>query len=154
MAFFRLPLSDADEGIIVTGAERILRGQVPYRDFFSELGPASFYLQALIFKLSAVHVTAVRVPVWLLGGTISGLIYGTSRQIMRETGAAIATCIFTLVCYPITYSLSHHWWALLFLFLVVLCLKPGGLQAARVLPRGRLLVAGALASSTLLAMQP
>jgi hypothetical protein len=42
---------DPDEGIILQGAERILRGQVPYRDFFSFFTPGSYYLLALLFKI-------------------------------------------------------------------------------------------------------
>ena len=42
---------DPDEGIILQGGERILRGQVPYRDFFSFFTPGSYYLLALLFKI-------------------------------------------------------------------------------------------------------
>jgi hypothetical protein len=42
---------DPDEGIILQGAERILRGQVLYRDFFSFFTPGSYYLLALLFKI-------------------------------------------------------------------------------------------------------
>lgn len=157
LAYYHLPISDADEGIIVTGAERILRGEIPYRDFFSELGPASFYLQALIFELSAVSLTAVRFPAWLLGGAISGLLYFLARRIMPATGAGLATSIFVLICYPVAYNLSHHWWGNLFLILTILCLAPRTQPVPLAEPhrnRIRLLMAGALAAATLLAMQP
>src|SRR6185312_9484979 len=42
---------DPDEGIVLQGAERILRGEVPYRDFFSFYTPGSFYLVAGLFKI-------------------------------------------------------------------------------------------------------
>src|ERR1700739_4225813 len=42
---------DPDEGIILQGAQRILDGQVLYRDFFSFFTPGSYYLFALVFRV-------------------------------------------------------------------------------------------------------
>jgi 4-amino-4-deoxy-L-arabinose transferase-like glycosyltransferase len=152
---FHVPLSEADEGILATGAERILRGQIPYRDFFSELGPASFYLQAAIFKLGSIHVTALRLTAWLLGGTLAGLIYLLARKVLRRVTALLAAAILPLICYPSAYRVSHHWWANLFLLLTVLTLATesqagDGRDSRR---GGRLVLAGVLAGMTLLAMQ-
>jgi hypothetical protein len=154
---YHLPLSNADEGIIATGAERILCGQVPYRDFFSELGPTSFYLQAVIFKIGAINVTALRLTAWLLGGAISGLIYLLARKIMGGLSALLATAVFSLICYPTAYRVSHHWWANLFLLLAVLSLAASlqrAPEASGSLRRGWLLLAGMLAAMTLLSLQP
>lgn len=49
--FRRYTLLDPDEGIILQGAQRILDGQVPYRDFFSFFTPGSYYLNALLFRM-------------------------------------------------------------------------------------------------------
>ncbi len=147
---FHLPFTDADEGLIATGAERILRGQVPYRDFFSELGPASFYLHALIFRIGPLHLFSMRLTAWLLGGVLTGLLYLLARRILTAGWAVMAVAAFPLVCYPLAYRVSHHWWANLFLLLTVLALagaaRPG-------LELRRCLLAGALAGFTLLAMQ-
>jgi hypothetical protein len=40
-----------DEGIVLLGADRVLRGDVPYRDFWTLYGPATFYLPAAAFRL-------------------------------------------------------------------------------------------------------
>lgn len=50
-----------DEGIYLDGALRILRGEVPYRDFFILMGPGTFWLEALAFKAFGVSVAASRV---------------------------------------------------------------------------------------------
>src|SRR5579864_8311548 len=42
---------EPDEGIVLQGAERVLHGQVPYRDFFSFYTPGSFYFLALWFRI-------------------------------------------------------------------------------------------------------
>src|ERR1700755_2144768 len=49
--FRRATQIDLDEGIILQGAQRILDGQVLYRDFFSFFTPGSYYLLALIFRI-------------------------------------------------------------------------------------------------------
>lgn len=154
--FFHLPIIDPDEGIIACGAERILNGQVPYRDFFSELGPASFYLHALIFKVGGINVIALRLTAWLLGGVISGLIYLLTRRILNAPWAVVAASIFPLICYPMAYRVSHHWWANTFLLLTTLALSVGiPIAEAGNFRRGIrwTILAGALAATTLLAMQ-
>lgn len=153
---FHLPIVDPDEGILACGAERILRGEVPYRDFFSELGPASFYLHALIFKLGSIHILSLRLTAWLLGGAITGLLYILARNILKPIWAAAAVAAFPLVCYPLAYRVSHHWWAILFLLLAVLALSAGVRGEISENSDARLrwcAVAGALAGATLLAMQ-
>ena len=42
LIFRRFTTMEPDEGIVLQGAQRILRGEVPYRDFFSFLTPGSF----------------------------------------------------------------------------------------------------------------
>ncbi|PYX13375.1 MAG: hypothetical protein DMG87_21725, partial [Acidobacteria bacterium] len=49
--FRRYTFIEPDEGIILQGAQRILRGEVLYRDFFSFFTPGSYYFVALIFKI-------------------------------------------------------------------------------------------------------
>lgn len=142
--------------MIATGAERILRGQIPYRDFFSELGPASFYLQAAIFKLVGVNVTTLRLTVWLLGGVMSALIYWLARRIMATFTALLAASIFFLVGYPFNYTLSHHWWANFFFLLTVVCIVVSGprtTEFGRTGARYWLFLSGVLAALTLLSMQ-
>ena len=154
--YYRLPVTNADEGIIALGAERILRGQVPYRDFFTELGPASFYLHALIFKLASIDLMSLRLTAWLLGGATSGLLYVLARKILRPWWAVAATAAFPLVCYPLVYRVSHHWWGIAFHILTVLALgasldpAPGAKGGSRVTWCG---LAGTLAGVTLLSMQ-
>src|SRR5579864_1234053 len=55
LAYLCIPLRysslEPDEGIVLQGAERVLHGQVPYRDFFSFYTPGSFYFLALWFRI-------------------------------------------------------------------------------------------------------
>jgi hypothetical protein len=40
-----------DEGLVLVGAERVLRGELPYRDFWTLYGPGSFYVLAGLYSL-------------------------------------------------------------------------------------------------------
>ena len=48
---FNKGLSIYDEGLAVYGSDRILHGDLPYKDFWTLYGPASFYALAGLFKL-------------------------------------------------------------------------------------------------------
>src|SRR5438552_15368316 len=66
--FRRYTFIEPDEGIILQGAQRILRGEVMYRDFFSFLTPGSFYMYALLFKLLGSSLIVARTAVGIFRG--------------------------------------------------------------------------------------
>lgn len=155
--YYHIPPSSTDEGMIASGAERILRGQIPYRDFFSELGPGSFYLQAAIFHFEGISVSAMRLTAWVLGVILSGLIYILGKNIIRGPAIFAPPLIFVATCYPFAYYVNHHWWGNFFFMLDLVCLAaftrvPGenSLSMKRLLLSG----AGLFSSLTLLCMQP
>ena len=47
-----------DQSIVFDGSYRVLSGQVPYKDFVMPFGPATFWLQAIVFKLLGVNYFA------------------------------------------------------------------------------------------------
>jgi hypothetical protein len=154
--FYRLPISSSDEGFILTPAERILRGQVPYRDFFSELAPGSFYLHAALFRLFGTDLAFVRDTVWLLGIILTWLLYRLSRKVLDGPASLLPPLIMASVGYGSFYWVSHHWWGVLFFMLMLLCLAQRGGEAViekTRRPRLRLFVAGLFAAAALLCMQ-
>jgi len=50
-----------DEAIILEGAERLLAGALPHRDFYAIYGPAQFAAVAAIFKLVGPSIAAARI---------------------------------------------------------------------------------------------
>jgi len=50
-----------DEGVVVYGAERVLRGDTPYRDFWTIYSPGQFYTLAAVLKLFGSFVLVERV---------------------------------------------------------------------------------------------
>src|SRR5438105_15698246 len=49
-----------DEGLLLTNAHLILRGQVPYRDFYSNYPPGIFLIIAALWKVFGVRAIVVR----------------------------------------------------------------------------------------------
>jgi hypothetical protein len=50
-----------DEGLIVFGAIRVMNGDVPYRDFYANYGPAQFYVLAGLFKVFGPSILISRI---------------------------------------------------------------------------------------------
>ena len=50
-----------DEGLIVFGAIRVMNGDVLYRDFYANYGPAQFYVLAGLFKVFGPSILIGRI---------------------------------------------------------------------------------------------
>ena len=94
---------NADEGIILSDADRILRGQVPYRDFFSLYTPGSYFLLALAFKLFGQSLVVARSILLVYCGVFSSLSYLLARRISSRTASLFATALLTLGCLPTVF---------------------------------------------------
>src|SRR5438876_7319255 len=79
LAYLCIPLRysslEPDEGIVFQGAERVLHGQVPYRDFFSFYTPGSCYFLALLFRIFVDAFIVARLSVATAGSICSVLTY-------------------------------------------------------------------------------
>ncbi len=64
-----------DEGLILVGSTRVLSGDIPYRDFYANYGPAQFYALAALFKLFGPSVLVERVWDLLVRSCVVLVIY-------------------------------------------------------------------------------
>jgi len=64
-----------DEGIILTGAMRVMAGQVPHRDFYANYGPAQFCILAILFKIFGPSILVERVFDIFLKASLIVIIY-------------------------------------------------------------------------------
>ncbi len=60
LVFFNKGLVLFDEGYFVHAADRILSGEMPYKDFSLQYAPAYFYVLALLFKIFGSSIIAER----------------------------------------------------------------------------------------------
>jgi NADH:ubiquinone oxidoreductase subunit 3 (subunit A) len=79
-----------DEGIILTGAMRVGNGEVPHRDFYTNYGPAQFYVVALLFKLFGPSVMVERLWDFAIKAAIATLGFVAVRSYCRPAAAFVA----------------------------------------------------------------
>jgi hypothetical protein len=124
----RFTLSN-DEGIFLEGALRILRGQVPYRDFFVLMGPGAFWLQALALKVLGISLAASRainiLDFAVIAGCVSWLLSRTTSPAFAAWVSAILIALETAD--PIVTLPNHRWDSAAFALLgiTILTERPG-----------------------------
>ena len=100
-----------DEGIYLAGAERILRGQVPYRDFFVITGPGSFWIQAGILGLLGPTLQHARLSLVFDLALLTGIVYWlTARLSGRNFALAATVAFFALETRPLFRMYVNHRW--------------------------------------------
>jgi len=98
--YFNYGLFMTDEGTLIQGAARILREEVPYRDYYLYYPPGRFYLVAFLFKIFGESLLITR-WMWLFfkAGTVV-LVYLISRKLLSFKFALIPTLIILIVPGP------------------------------------------------------
>ncbi|HEY4716310.1 MAG TPA: glycosyltransferase family 39 protein [bacterium] len=111
----------SDEFNIFVQAERILNGQVPYRDFFQFTTPGALYLMALWFKIFGRSIESIRIISALQGTLIVLLTWVLLKKVVKSNAIRIAGLLLTLnfsnTLWPI---ISHHWLSTIFAMYAVL----------------------------------
>src|SRR5208282_410267 len=148
--FRRYTSMDPDEGIILQGAQRIVQGQVLYRDFFSYFTPGSYYLLALLFKVFGSSMLVARTALAAYGAFFSVFTYLLARRVCSRWVALAAAYLVTWTCLPWRFMILHNWDSTLWACATVYC-AVWLLQAPR---WGWALATGSFSSLTVLFEQP
>jgi len=121
--FYNYTTLNVDEGIVLQGAQRILEGQVLYRDFFSLFTPGSYYWMALFFRVFGSSILVGRTVLIVEGGLLSVLTYLVARRVCLRWCSLLVACLATLVCLPYRFVVVHNWdstlWAYVALYSAV-----------------------------------
>jgi hypothetical protein len=80
-----------DEGIILFGANRVMNGDIPHRDFYANYGPAQFYILAALFKVFGPSVLIERCWDTVVRGTLAALVFAISDRFTSRRLALAAT---------------------------------------------------------------
>lgn len=96
-----------DEGMTIHAGERVLAGQVPYRDFFSFVTPGSPYLLAWQFRLFGHSLLVPRFALLVYAGVFGALTYLLARRIYEQKSSLLAAYLVA----PATACLfvNHNW---------------------------------------------
>jgi Dolichyl-phosphate-mannose-protein mannosyltransferase len=112
-------------GYNLYASERVLEGAVPYRDFHTLYPPATFYLNAALFRWSGVSLHSALLGVLIFKVLTVVVIYLSGRQLMPRVWALVAALSSLLWLRPNGpfKSVPMHYGALLLALAMCLLLK-------------------------------
>jgi hypothetical protein len=112
-------------GYNLYASERVLEGAVPYRDFHTLYPPATFYLNAALFKWLGVSLLSALLGVLIFKVLTVVVIYLSGRQVMPRAwalAAALSSLLWLRPNGPFK-SVPMHYGALLLALAMCLLLK-------------------------------
>jgi hypothetical protein len=115
LPFLRYVWQLHDEGVLLNGAERMLRGEKIYIDFFAFLPPGGFMIMEGWFGIAGTSVLSARILAILTIAGISCFIYSACRQASKDAQLSALIAIgWTVVSQGDWTQISHHWFTTLF----------------------------------------
>jgi Dolichyl-phosphate-mannose-protein mannosyltransferase len=106
------------------GGQRILNGDVLYRDFFQYVPPGTDLIYAALFKLLGTRIWVTGLVTAVLGTIFACISFSISRKLMNARLAVLATAVFLIFIYGEILNATHHWFAVLsILFAVRACME-------------------------------
>ncbi|MBO7411613.1 MAG: glycosyltransferase family 39 protein [Ottowia sp.] len=93
-----------DEGIILSGADAVYSGLLPYRDFWTMVAPGQFYLTALLFHLFEPQEYLVRCIGLVSKAAIAMLAWVMMRRFLGKLPAALGAAALLLTLTIIHYE--------------------------------------------------
>jgi hypothetical protein len=143
------PINPYDEGFVLYAAERILRGDLPYRDFQLHYLPAQFYVLAALFKTFGHSIFVERMWDAAVRTGVVAAGFGLARILMPTGPAAVAALLIMLRLGASGFHGINLFPALLFALLSAGCF----LSSFPGTRRGWLIAAGLLAGVAVLFRQ-
>ena len=113
--FIRAVYGMGDEGVLLHGAERMLRGSKLYGDFFEFLPPGGFVLTAAWFGIAGISVGSARTLAILTIVGIACFTYLACRQASKNAPlSALLATGWVVMSQGFGTQVSHHWFTTLF----------------------------------------
>ena len=154
LAYLRLLpdcFSAFDEGLLADPAERVYRGEMLHRDIQPYWNPGSFWLCAALFHIGGVNVATLRISLALFGAAAAVGVWRLARDHCGRTLAILAGLAAPLVCFPIWWMASPHWYSTFTTIAAAVALR--SCFGERATPRA-IVVTGALCGITFVMLQP
>jgi hypothetical protein len=119
-------------GVSLVGAERVLAGEVPYRDFWTIYAPGHFYLLAGLFGVFGRHVIVSTIASSVLAALSAALVYRWLRPWVRDGRFAVAAAlVLAASLYATAYPRwLNHYTPTLVLIVIALTALGGHLRGA------------------------
>ena len=104
-----------DEGVLLHGAQRMLRGKDFYADFFEFLPPGGFVLTEAWFSITGISFGSARLLAILTIVGIACFTYLACRQASKNAPlSALLATGWVVMSQGIWTQVSHHWFTTLF----------------------------------------
>lgn len=107
---YRYSLPAFDEGLYYQEAQRMLHGEVIYRDFFEFVTPGTFFFIKWIFAIFGEQFAAVRYVLFAMYVIESWLIFWLGSRLLRRPSLAYLPALFFVYYakYDSWWSIQHH----------------------------------------------
>jgi hypothetical protein len=127
----RAPLwLSGDQTIFLLNAERMLHGQVMYRDFFQFTLPGTEFVYLAFFKMFGMRAWIPNLSLILLGIGLTACMVLISRKVLNQKNVLLPALLFLVSSYHAMLNATHHWFSLLAMLAAV-----AAVIGARSLPR-------------------
>ena len=136
-----------DEAIVLFAAQRILNGDIPYRDFWSAYSPGQFHAVAALFKLAFPSIVVARLWDVAIRAGITTLVYLWASKLGAGFCAFAAWLVVLLMLSGVGFHEFPVFPAMFFALLSASCVL-GAVASER--PAQLLFIAGVLAGLTTL----
>ena len=114
-----------DQGFFWMYASRMLRGELPYRDFFQFTPPGADLGYLAAFAVLGSHVWVANLVVLLLGVGHAFVTFRVARDVTTPWAAALASALVVVLVVGQALSGTHHTWSVLAVLAAVAVLGPG-----------------------------
>lgn len=105
-------------GVSTVGAERVLNGEIPYRDFWTMYAPGQYYLLAIIFQVFGKHLLVEVIAASIIGALSALLCYQIVLKLSDQRLLGISSAaIFVASTYNIRNRLGSYPPAILLILL-------------------------------------
>jgi hypothetical protein len=148
---FALPrtpiLLSGDQTYFWMDAQRMMFGELPYRDFFQFTPPGTDVVYFALFTLFGPQIWVTNALVLVLGMALCWACFSISQQIMSRWPALLAATLFLTLVYGKPLNATHHWFSVL-LIMCAVRVAIAGLSTPRIVLVGMLLGLAAFFTQT------
>jgi hypothetical protein len=106
-------LLGGDQAFFWMYAERMLRGERVYLDFFQFTPPGTDLVFLAAFKVLGTRIWVTNAIVVAVGMALGGVCYRVASHMMDDAPAALATALFTVLVFGQPLGATHHWFSML-----------------------------------------
>jgi hypothetical protein len=117
-----LPLAPYDEAVILVGAEKVLKGQIPHKDFSSEYPAGQLYTLALFFKVFGTSVITERVYDLIIKTFLSLAVFLIIRSLSSNINALVGWIMSLIWLQYSSFPAYPVYPSILFVFIGIYCL--------------------------------